>query len=319
MRTFPPCCWAKAWWPWLLLALLVISAMSDASYSKPLPASLAEHVDKLPPGTHLGFVALDKQQREVFSLHPDEPLASASSIKTSILLELFVQHADELDVTRRSDIEKIVVDPTHPAIVHFPPPTQAAIANDLRDVSIRELGKIMIDSKFADGSACSNTSYNAAANVAIALLGGPHGTTRRLHDRHPLQGGLDVRRYMLADRNVTGDNTATPRGLATVFALTVNRQLPDVPPHVTQATTSILHSKDYPDGSQRYSKGGTLHTDPVTCVESGQFRRGSSQLNYAIMVAQELRNPKSGKTQYDTLAKWTQGFFEALKQAFAEE
>lgn len=293
--------------------------MSDASYSKPLPASLAAHVDKLPPNTQLGFIALDGLQCEVFSLLPDEPLASASSIKTSILCELFVHYADELDVTQRSDIEKIVLDTRHPALVHFSASTQAAIAKDLRKVSIKELGKIMIDSKFADGSECSNTSYNAAANVAIALLGGPEGTTRRLHDRHPLQSGLHVRRYMLADRNVTGDNTATPRGLATVFARTVHQQLPDVQPHVTQAMTDILHSADYPDGSQLFSKGGTLHTDPVTCVRSGQLRRGEARLSYAIMVAQELQSATSGKSQYEALSQWTLDFFGTLQQAFAEQ
>ena len=302
---------------WLLSFFLLVGVMSHSASSQQLPESLAACLQQFPSDAKVGFVVLDRDQHEVFSHQPDQPLACASSIKAAILLELFARYADGLDETGRADIAKIVTSRRHPAIKHFAPSTQQEIAADLRDVSINELGKIMIDSQYADGRDSSNTTYNAATNVAIALLGGPRATTRRIHQRDKLLEGLTVRRYMLADRKAKGDNTATPRSLATVFAMTVGKQLPKLDAPASQAAVDILHARDFPNGSQLYAKGGSLYSDPVTSVRAGQLRSGDSQMNYAIMVVQDLQSPQSGKTQYEALSEQSLQLFGELTKQFA--
>lgn len=266
------------------------------------PGILAK-IEGLDASVRVGMVVLDAQGEPVFTHHPHQEMAAASSIKTAILLELFDQFSDELLQGGRSDIAQILGDGEHPAIVHFNQETQRQIVKDLKSVSIRRLGKIMIDSDDEDGTPYENTTYNAAANVAIALLGGPAETTERIHRRHAALRGLHVRRYMLADRNVTGDNTASPAGLAHAFFLVVGRIPEGVSPPVAEEISKILHSVDYPDGAVMFAKSGALVSNPVTCVRSGQFQHAGNRLNYAVMLSQERRSPTSGRIQYETLSE----------------
>ena len=144
------------------------------------------------------------------------PLATASAIKAAYLVELFAAHAQQLDdPLAGSDVLR---DPQHPAVAHFDADTQRDIAAALVGATCREVGWAMIRSQLGpEGRRVSNAVYNAAANLTTTLCGGPHRLTEQIRARIPAAEGLAVRRYMLAPRNVTGDNTATPAGLAAVF------------------------------------------------------------------------------------------------------
>ena len=133
---------------------------------------------------------------------------AASSIKTAYLIELFAAYADGLDAAVKG-VAAIVADPTHPAIVHFDADTQTDIREHLSAASVREIGRMMIR-----GTGVSNAVYNAAANVTTAVLGGPEALTTLMRERDPAFAGLASRRYMLAARDVTGDNDATAASLA---------------------------------------------------------------------------------------------------------
>lgn len=226
---------------------------------------------------------------------------------------MFATFADDLDAVDREDIGEIVNNGKHPAIAHFSTKRKKQIAEGLSGVSIRQLGSILIDYEDQAGNKYSNAVYNAASNVAIALLGGPEAASMAIQNRHKDFADVNFRRYMLAKRNVTGDNTATPLSLATLFHITVGRSPKGVKAQTAKEIASILHSVDYKNGAKLYSKGGTLYSDPVTQVRSGHYRRGKVRMNYAIMVKQTLHSKSSGKQQCETLKKLTGDVYAGLK------
>lgn len=278
-----------------------------------VPKNVAPILARLPDATTIGLVVLDRRGKVVFQHNSELELPAASSVKSILLLELFAKYADELTKQQRDDIAEIVEDGEHPAIVHFSAKNKKVIAEQLAGVSIQQLGSILIDSEDQSGNDYSNAVYNAASNVAIALLGGPVDSTALIQARHDKFENVNVRRYMLANRNVTGDNTATPLALATLFNISVGKTPKGVQPKTAKEVEKILHSIDYKNGAKLYSKGGTLHSSPVTHVRSGQYRKGKIRMNYAIMASQELRSKSSGKQQYDALKKLTLDIYSGLK------
>ena len=278
-----------------------------------LPKNVASLLKALPDETEIGLVVLDRRGRVVFQHNSELELPAASSVKSILLLELFATFADELDTTDRSDIRKIVNDGNHPAIAHFSTKSKKLIAEGLSDVSIKQLGSILIDYEDQEGNKYSNAVYNAASNVAIALLGGPEGASAAIQKRHDAFADVNFRRYMLADRNVTGDNTASPLALAKLFHISVGKTPKGVKAKISKEVAAILHSVDYKNGAKLYSKGGTLYSDPVTQVRSGQYRRGKVRMNYAIMAKQTLKSKTSGKQQYEILKKLTLDVYSGLK------
>ena len=120
---------------------------------------------------------------------------------------------------------------------------------------------------------------------------------------------------MLARRNVTGDNTATPLALATLFQTTIDKNPADLTADTVQGITDILHARDYPNGATLYAKGGALYSDPVTQVRSGHYSDGKRKMNYAIMASQPLRSQTSGKQQYERLKELTMALYAGLQNA----
>ena len=278
-----------------------------------LPNNVAAILQTLPEDTVIGIAVLDKQGRLVFHHNSQRELPTASAIKSFLLFELFAHYGSELDRERRTDISAILKNKKHPAIAHFGQAHQQEIVDELQHISIKQLGSIMIDSTDRAGKPYSNIVYNAAANVAIALLGGPSATTVSVQQRHDAFRKVHFRRYMLARRNVTGDNTATPVALATLFQSTLNQTSKGSHPNIVREFANILLARDYPNGDKLYAKGGTLYSDPVTQVRSGQYRSGETAMNYAIMAHQKLKTKTSGKQQHEMLKKLTLAIYTGLQ------
>ena len=218
----------------------------------------------------------------------DVPRPAASSIKTAYLVEFFSDRADTLDEPVPGAAE-VVGNPEHPAIVHFDPDTQAEIREHLETATARTVGRHMIR-----GTGVSNPVYNAAANLVTAFLGGPPELTARVKARHADYAGIDSRRYMLAARDVTGDNTATAGSLAAVLAAIARGDVPGVSPGTHEAMRDILFLEDTEDGRHFY-KGGSLNSNPITRVLSGYYEApgepAGRELVYAFMA--EVPGPAS--------------------------
>jgi hypothetical protein len=117
------------------------------------------------------------------------------------------------------------------------------------------------------GVGVSNEVYNAAANVTTAVLGEPEGLTARIRAR--FGAGAHVRRYMLAARDVTGDNEVSARFLSRPLQAIARGKLRGASPDTVQAMREILFLEQDPDGRRHWSKTGELDTDPMTRIRSG--------------------------------------------------
>ena len=209
--------------------------------------------------------------------------ASASAIKTAYLIELFAAHADALDAPAPG-ADAIVHDDAHPAVAHFTADDRADIGAEIAGATIRRIGQMMIR-----GTGVSNAVYNAAANVTTALLGGPEALTGLIHDRAPAFGGLTVRRYMLAARDVTGDNEATAASLAAVLQRVAARDLPGLSRDTVTALWEILRvpEDDGPLGlGTHYFKSGSLGSDPMIRIRSGFWDGPEGVIVYVVMAEQ---------------------------------
>lgn len=250
----------------------------------------------------IGVAILDDKGKLVFGINEIEEMPAASSIKALILFELLDKYRTSSDRTV-AEIPAILRNAKHPAMAHFSPESKQKIQRSLENVTVEDLGKILVDSSDSNGRKYSNSVYNAASNIAIALLGGPESCTQLIHDRHKSLDGIFVRRYMLAKRSA-GDNTATPRSLASFYYLVFNSEAKKINSTnaVLSKTQEILHATTYSSGNILFAKGGTLYSDPVTNVRSGRYATSNNAMNYAILTNQPLLTPNTARAQYEVLS-----------------
>ena len=62
-----------------------------------LPAKVTELLKGLPKGTRVGFAVLNEKGKIVAAHNANDPLATASSVKSALLLELLAKYANHLD------------------------------------------------------------------------------------------------------------------------------------------------------------------------------------------------------------------------------
>ena len=241
------------------------------------------------------------------------PRPAASSIKAAYLVEFFSDRAETLDESVPGAAQ-VVGDSEHPAITHFDPETQAEIREHLETANARTVGHHMIR-----GTGVSNAVYNAAANLVTAFLGGPSELTGRIHARHPDFSGIHSRRYMLAARDVTGDNEVTAASLTAVLAAMARGDVPGVSAETHDAMRDILFLEETSDG-RHFFKGGSLNSNPITRVLSGYWEKSGEpegrQLVYTFMA--ELPGPESvapGDLEAGDAGRRLQEHLEALRAA----
>src|SRR5690606_7879434 len=209
-----------------------------------------------------------------------EPRAVASAIKSAFLVELFAAYAGNLDEPLPG-VAAILDADDHPALEPFPESAREAIDAALRGASVRAIARMMVR-----GTGVSNAVYNAAANVTTAALGGPAELTKRLTVR--FGPGAAVRRYMLAPRDVTGDNTATPAFLGRVLQRLAARDVPGADARLVAAMRDQMFVRADRDGRRHYAKGGALSSDPLTRIRSGwtEGPTGADDIVFVVMCEQ---------------------------------
>ena len=269
--------------PALVLMLLVVSPAAtrgdDAGLDKQVHAVLAAPGDAIHAGVWFGVASGEP----IYELDPRSAMPAASVIKTALLIELFAAHAGHLDDPLGAAADAALVDDKHPAMAPFSVAQRNEIRAALHGATVRTVGAIMMGSKKA-----SNVVYNAAANLAIASLGGPSEATAKLHARDPAFGGIVVGRYMLASRTASGDNEATPGSLAAVLASIATGKVPGgVDPATVDAIAhAMMQTSDPVLGVRRY-KEGNLDSDPMVVIKTGFYLRGNGKppLVYVVGVA----------------------------------
>jgi hypothetical protein len=270
-------------------------------------AILAKHGGRVRTGLWVGAPAGEA----LYASSSGETFPTASAIKTAILVELFARFADALD--RPPPGLGALLKDDHPAIVHFSPEQRDEVRKALEGVPVRRLGGIMMGSVPA-----SNIVYNAAANLAIALLGGPGEATRSIRARDPAFAPIAVRRYMLADRKATGDNEATSASLAAVLQRLSSRRVPGIAEATVEDIRRAILAKDDPRRGRVFLKDGDLASDPITCVRTGWCEKpGGGAIVYVVMIAQDEPGARTRDEAYRDLAatagRLTDALFDAAK------
>jgi len=216
---------------------------------------------------------------------------AASAIKTALAIEFFADRIDSLDEPVEK-IDAIVNDPDADAIRHFDAEQKIAARQDLPGLSARQMVEAMLHKKHVN----SNAAYNSAANVIIEYLGGPTEVTQRIHRRFPSAKELVIARYMLADRNSTGDNLLSADALATVLQhLAGGDASTDL--NVTVRAAMLLETDSFK--GEHYYKGGTLSSVPQVRIEAGWWEQQGQDTIYVVIVTRD--NADGGEAGFEQL------------------
>jgi hypothetical protein len=304
----------------LALALAGCSATSAAAPlappAAPLPAGLgqqvADVVAALGPTARAAVWFGTADGDALLTWNADTPMPAASAIKAAFLIEVFAAQAsappsplaippamptltDVPFVPQRgldaplAGADAVLGDAAHPAIAHFTPAQRATARRLLGGQSTRRIAEAMIASTGVD-----NATYNVAANLVTARLGGPAALTQRLHARDPRFHGLQVRRYMLADRRAHGDNEATAAALAAVHAALASRRVAGLDAATVQACRAVLADGADRDGRAVFRKDGALDSAPATRTRAGWRDGRNGARVFAILLADDAAGVATG-------------------------
>ena len=108
-----------------------------------------------------------------YTWQPDEVRPTASAVKTALLVEFFARYASRLDQPPPGLDD--VLGEGSPAFRHYSAAKRKEVRQALAGMSVRKLGRVMMGSDPANVDV-----YNGAANVVIALLGGPEESTKAI-------------------------------------------------------------------------------------------------------------------------------------------
>lgn len=300
----------------LLIANIVVVVCANGLKAETYGRSarhLADAIDRLQSdygqSVRIGIWFGTADGQVVYTHRADEGRPTASAIKTSFLIELFARYHDSLDIVP-SELNEILAE-KHPAISHFSAAQQGEIRAGLSSVTVRQLGAIMMGARPA-----SNLVYNAAANVTTALLGGPERLTKLIHARSTAFGNLHVRRYMLADRKATGDNTATPEALAAIWQQFASGKLADMTDSTLDAVGQAILTRNnrYKLAGRHVFKDGSLDSDPMTRVQAGSWLPVDARVPfiYVVMVEQNGASDDAGDDKGKALTQFTQTLTELV-------
>lgn len=311
----------------LALALAACGAPSAAApraAPSPLPAGLGQQVADVVAGlgptarAAVWFGTADGEA--LLAWNADAPMPAASAIKAAFLVELFAAQAAAAAsplaippaMPTLTDVpfvpkpgldaplagaDAVLADAAHPAVAHFAPAQRATATRLLGGRSARRIAEAMITGKGVD-----NATYNVAANLVTARLGGPAALTQRLHARDPRWDGLQVRRYMLADRRAHGDNEATAASLAAVHAALATGRVRGVDAATLQACRTVLADGEDASGRAVFRKDGALDSAPATRTRAGWRDGRDGARVFAILLADDRAGAAAGE-QLDDAAQ----------------
>jgi len=303
---------------WILLAALAVLAaavprarqgagpLADSlALSREVDGLLASHGEGIAASLWLGGAAGPAW----FAREASTPRPTASAIKTFYLVELFDTAAGRLD--RPLDgVAPVLADDAHPAIAHFTPAQRDDIRRELGGATARRIGLVMMGSAPA-----SNEVYNAAANVATAVLGGPEALTARIHRRDRAFAGVAARRYMLRDRKEHGDNEAPAAALAALYQQLASGTLAGIDGATLEAIRAALRRAADPVLGPHYAKDGDLPSDPLAEVRAGWYETAVGPRVYVVMTTQPGPGAGGREASSQRLARTAGALRDALVRA----
>jgi hypothetical protein len=285
----------------IAMALAPVPSPAPDGEASPDPAALESRIRALLDEHGDGVVASvwvgGRDGEPWFALEPDVARPAASAIKTAYLVVLFAWFADDLDVSPPGLDDALADD--HPAMAPYSPGQRNEIVEALRGASVRKLGGVMMGSIPAP-----NHVYNAAASCVTAVFGGPENLSAAIHSIDPSFAPIEARRYMLAPRDVSGDNEASAASLAMVMQRLAAGNVAGVEARTIGAIREAIIARDGHlglDGRHQF-KGGSLNTDPMARVHSGWWEvPGEEPIVYAVMLSQPVPGDRPSSEAGDRL------------------
>jgi hypothetical protein len=164
----------------------------------------------------------------------------------------------------------------------------------------------------------SNAVYNAAANLAVALLGGPAATSAKIAARDPAFAGVALRRYMLAPRTANGDNEATPAALAAVLGALATGHVAGVDSATVAEMSGVMMTATDPALGAHRHKEGILDNDPMTNLKTGFYApKGKLPVIYVVATVLPAAPTGSRSTAHDRLERIAGAIQRELRSAAA--
>lgn len=276
-----------------------------AAVSRELDDLLRGHGDGITAAIWLG----GERGTPWFEKDARQSFPTASAIKTFYLVELFDAHRGGLHRPLPA-ADAVLADDGHMAISHFTPDQRDEIRRELRGASVRRIGEVMMGR-----ARVSNAVYNAAANLVTAVFGGPEALTERIRAREPAFAGVAVRRYMLRDRNVRGDNEAPADALAVLYQRLASRRLAGLDAPTADAVREAMVTQKDDSLGTSVAKDGALSSDPLTEVRAGWWTTARGPLVYVVMTRQPAPGPAGRERSSAQLGKTADALRDTLVRA----
>ncbi|MCH2023999.1 MAG: T9SS type A sorting domain-containing protein [Saprospiraceae bacterium] len=145
----------------------------------------------------------------------------------------------------------------------FSSSTRTTIANTIQGYSYKQIASGMMGK-----AGLPNASYNACANIAIFLLGGPAGTTSSIHALDSNLNTVFIGRYMLKARTTANDNRNALKDFAILIRHIHNKTLSGFVTADYAEMMSSVYSVNYL-GYPYYQKSGSLSSYPEVKSRTG--------------------------------------------------
>lgn len=264
----------------------LFSSLPPSGAFAELPGSIEDYRSRNHPETTVAFWAESSVNGCVYS-GEDTVLPVASMIKTFILVSAFLEFRDDWDeVPPELNAVLSYEEGYREPLGMFSSSARQEVRNRLENMTYGNLARSMMG---LNQSQIGNTSYNAAANVLIFLLGGPRECTERIRSIHRDFSTVRVGRYMLATRTSENENQASVRSLATVCRIICSQQIPGLEAVDYQRITSCMQRITV-SGHNCYQKHGHLSQAPTVNAWMGWIEMGDDYGIYCVNVNTWERN-----------------------------
>ena len=261
----------------LLLFLFCYPGLSGAQNISNLHNELDSIRQVHCPDASFSFWAESVSDTLVNSVNADSLWPTASAIKIFILTAFYQEFRADWDTVPEVLDSILTYAPGFQAPLNmFSASQRSVIDSVLSRFTYNQLAAGMM----GIGS-LGNASYNACANIAIFLLGGPAMTTSRIHNLHPDLSGVRIGRYMLEARTDSTDNINRMTDFATLVRMIHYQTIPTLQPSDYPKLEACIWSGTY-EGRTYYQKSGGLTSAPALRSRVGYIIDGNNTLIYAL-------------------------------------
>lgn len=233
------------------------------------------------PETQVSYWIETSEYGRIYS-NQNEVWPTASAIKIFILMATYLEFGNTWnDVpTQLQQILNYEVGYTVP-LEMLSAADRDIVRRNLQDMTYQQLAISMMG---VNQGQIGNSSYNAASNVLIFLLGGASGgCTDKIHSISPNFSSVHVGRYMLESRTIENDNRNSMRAMAIACRMIFNNDVPG-----TDSVGCIVLRDCFQyfslQGYDNYEKHGHLSVAPSVNLWIGWIEKENEFLFYGLNV-----------------------------------